>query len=100
MKERLISAAAYLWILFFLPLVLIPGSSFGRFHANQALLNLLWGIACGLLTRLLGIIPVIGGILAWFFGLLIAVFPIWGIVCALLGKQKPFPIIGEIRILK
>ena len=42
--ERMISAVSYLWVLFFLPPVLIPRSGFGRFHANQALLNLLWGV--------------------------------------------------------
>ena len=91
--ERMISAAAYLWVLFFLPLVLIPRSAFGRFHANQALLNLLWGVVFGVLARILP------G-LAWLFGLILAVYPIWGIVNAMLGREKPFPVIGKYTLIR
>jgi len=91
--ERMISAVSYLWILFFLPLVLIPRSGFGRFHANQALLNLLWGVVFGILTR---IIPG----LRWLFGLILAVYPIWGIVTAMMGLEKPFPVIGKYTLLR
>ena len=86
--ERMISAVSYLWILFFLPLVLIPRSGFGRFHANQALLNLLWGVVFGILIK------VIPG-LRWIFGLIMLIYPIWGIVTAMMGQEKPFPVIGK-----
>ena len=89
-KEKLISAASYFWILFFLPLVLIPNSSYGRFHANQALLNLLLGIVFGILSSVL---------LGWLFKLIIAFFWAWGVVTALMGLEKPFPVIGNINIL-
>jgi len=91
--EKMISAAAYLWVLFFLPLILIPRSQFGRFHANQALLNLLWGVVFGILAR------VIPG-LSWLFGLILAVYPVWGIVNAMLGREAPFPVIGKYTIIK
>ncbi|MBQ7625325.1 MAG: hypothetical protein IJS65_08620 [Clostridia bacterium] len=100
LSERIVSALSYLWILFFLPLLLIPRSSFGRFHANQALLNLLWGIVAGVLSKLLANVPLIGGVLSWILSFLLAVFPIWGIVCSLLGLKKPFPIIGGITLIK
>jgi uncharacterized membrane protein len=91
LKERLISAVSYLWILFFLTLVIIPESGFGRFHANQALLNLLWGIVFGLLSNIA---------FGWLFNLILAVYPLWGIATALMGLEKPFPIIGNIRLIK
>ena len=91
--ERMISAVSYLWILFFLPLVLIPRSGFGRFHANQALLNLLWGVVFGILTRL------IPG-LRWLFGLIMLIYPIWGIVTAMRGAERPFPVIGKYTIIR
>ena len=91
--ERMISAVSYLWILFFLPLVLIPRSGFGRFHANQALLNLLWGVVFGILTKL---VPGLG----WLFGLILAIYPVWGIVTAMLGLEKPFPVIGKYTIIR
>ncbi len=90
-KEKLVSAVSYLWILFFLPLVIIPNSSFGRFHANQALLNLLWGIVFGILAKIA---------FGWLFNLILAIYPIWGIVTALMGLEKPFPVIGNIKLLK
>ena len=91
--ERMISAVSYLWILFFLPLVLIPRSGFGRFHANQALLNLLWGVVFGILTKL---VPGLG----WLLGLILAIYPVWGIVTAMLGLEKPFPVIGKYTIIR
>ena len=91
--ERMISAVSYLWILFFLPLVLIPRSGFGRFHANQALLNLLWGVVFWILTR---IIPG----LRWLFGLIMLIYPIWGIVTAMRGEERPFPVIGKYTIIR
>ena len=91
--EKMVSAASYLWVLFFLPLLLLPDSGFGRFHANQALVNLLWGILCFVLMRLL---PGVG----WLFGLLMGAYPFWGIITAMLGMEKPFPLIGRITILR
>ncbi len=91
--ERMISAVSYLWILFFLPLVLIPRSGFGRFHANQALLNLLWGVVFGILIK------VIPG-LRWIFGLIMLIYPIWGIVTAMMGQEKPFPVIGKYTLIR
>ena len=91
--ERMISAIAYLWVLFFLPLVLIPRSGFGRFHANQGLLNLIVGVLCFLLMRL---IPA----LRWVFALLMLVYPIWGIVTAMRGEERPFPFLGQFTLLR
>ena len=91
--ERIISAAAYLWVLFFLPLILIPRSQFGRFHANQALLNLIWGLVFTGLSRLLP------G-LSWLMGLILMVYPIWGIINALLGREAPFPVIGKFTLIR
>ena len=92
-EKKMISAVSYLWILFFLPLVLIPRSGFGRFHANQALLNLLWGVVFGILTR---IIPG----LRWLFGLIMLIYPICGIVTAMRGEERPFPVIGKYTIIR
>ena len=91
--ERLISAVSYLWILFFLPLVLIPRSGFGRFHANQALLNLLWGVVFGILVKL------IPG-LRWLFGLIMLIYPFGGIITAMMGQERPFPVIGKFTLIR
>ncbi|MBR4578272.1 MAG: hypothetical protein IKQ69_04620 [Oscillospiraceae bacterium] len=91
--ERMISAIAYFWVLFFLPLLLIPRSGFGRFHANQGLLNLILGVVLFLLMRL------IPG-LRWLFGLLMLAYPIWGVLTAMRGETRPFPVIGRFQLLR
>lgn len=92
-KELQVSSAAYFWLLFFLPLVLTPDSGFGRFHANQALLNLIWGALMYLLMLLL---PKI----AFLFGILMILMSAWGIVFTLMGQERPLPLIGRFTILR
>lgn len=99
MKEKIVCALSYLWILFFLPLVLLPGSKFGKFHANQALLNLIVGLVLTIVTKVLGGIPVIGWIISLVAGIISLVFLIWGIYHALTGQEKPYPFVGHITIL-
>ena len=45
---------AYLWILFFLPLVVCPDSKVGKFHANQGLVMLIFSFAVGIISDLVG----------------------------------------------
>ena len=94
-KNKVISALAY--ILFFLPLVVCPESSFGKFHANQGLLLLIVGFAGSIV---LGIIPVIGWIILPLFSMIVFIFGIMGLIGALNGKAKELPIIGKYRIMK
>jgi uncharacterized membrane protein len=96
-KSKVVSALAYLGILFFLPLVAYPESQFGRFHANQGLLLLIFSAAGNII---LGIIPIIGWILLPFFGIAVLVYFILGLVNALNGQAKELPLIGKIRIIK
>ena len=62
------SVLAYFGILFFLPLVAVPNSAYGKFHANQGLILLIFyvtlTVASWLVQAVLGIIPIIGGILS------------------------------------
>ncbi len=99
-KEKLVAAASYLWILFFLPLVLTPGSRFGRFHANQALLNLIFSVIIVVISALFGWIPLIGGIIAWVLRALAILAAVWGILYALLGQMHPYPFFGQITLIK
>ena len=100
MKEKIVCALSYLWILFFLPLVLLPGDKKGKFHANQALLNFIIGVVCVVIGKVLGWIPLIG----WIVGVIVWLVPIvctvWGIYCALTDQEKPYPFIGHITIFK
>lgn len=90
--------AGLAYILFFLPLLACPGSRYGRYHANQALLLTLTSFIGMFVFRL---IPFIG----WFvllpiFSLIMFVLFIIGLLNGLNGRAKELPIIGRFRILK
>lgn len=97
------SALAYLSILFFLPLVVVPESEDGKFHANQAFTLLLVGIALGIIGGLLGWIPVLGVLI----GIVVSLGYIGCFILAVIGfinglnqEQKKLPIIGGYTFLK
>ena len=101
-QGKLMSILSYLWILFFLPLVVCPGSKFGRFHANQALVLFIVGIVLGVVGSVIGILGI--SILTWIvstvLGLADLALVILGIYYAATGKAKELPLIGKIRIIK
>lgn len=101
---------AYLWILFFLPLVVCPDSKVGRFHANQGLLLLIFSAIVGMVAGVVGglaWIPVIGGMFGVFSSLLasaggivhLAAF-IYQTVNILNLKAVELPLIGKFRLIK
>ncbi len=94
-KNKTMAGLAYL--IFFLPLIVCPESKYARFHANQALLLLILGIAGNVI---LGIIPVIGWMLLPVFGIGMLVLCIMGLVNGFGGKAKRLPLIGICDILK
>lgn len=94
-KNKVISALAY--IIFFLPLIACPDSSYGKFHANQALLLLIAGIAGNIIFS---IIPFVGGILLPIYSLVVFILGVLGLVNAVNGKAQPLPIIGQYTIIK
>ncbi|NLV99357.1 MAG: hypothetical protein GX034_06130 [Clostridiaceae bacterium] len=107
-QSKVISALAYLGILFFLPLVVQPVTRYGKFHANQGLLLLLTSIAGGIVIGILSAIFLaiswrlvfISTILNSIFYIGVAALGILGIVNALQGKAKPLPVIGKLTLIK
>ena len=94
--NKLMAAISYIWILFLVPLFAAKDDAFARYHANQGLLLFLVSIILGVI----GIIPVIGTIIAFVGGIATFVFMILGILNALKGEMKPLPLIGGIEIIK
>ena len=108
------SACACTGLLFFLPLVSVPGSKFGRYWANQGLIMLL----CELMMLILGfVISCILGLLALipFIGIVFTVikviaFVALGLVALFLivlqgsfaarGRAIDLPFIGHLRFIK
>ncbi len=101
-------------VMFFIPLVSIPESRFGRFWANQGLIILLIELAClisglilGGILGLLAMIPAVGivfniikkiiGAILWA---VVAFYIIYPITFAARGRAKDIPFIGFIRIIR
>lgn len=97
-QVKVMAALAYVGILFFLPLVTHPNSSFGKFHANQGLLLLITGLVINTVGT---IIPFIGWFiilpLGWLFTVILFIM---GIVNALSLKKKRLPVIGGFDLIK
>ena len=94
-KNKTMAGLSYL--LFFLPLITCPESGYAKFHANQALLLWITGIAG---TVILGIIPIIGWILMPVFGICVLILGVMGLVNGFGGKAKRLPLIGRFDIIK
>jgi len=94
-KNKTMAGLSYL--LFFLPLVACPESKYARFHANQALLLWIVGVAGNIV---LSFIPLIGWILRTIFGIGVLALGIIGLVNGFGGQAKRLPLIGTFDILK
>lgn len=98
------SVLAYIGILFLIPLLACPNSRFARYHTNQGLVLFLLELAIGVVTGILGIIPIagliIGGLLSAVGGIFTLVLMIMGIINAAQGQAKELPLIGKITLLK
>ena len=97
---KVMSALAYLWILFFLPLVVCPDSKFGRYHANQGLVLLLAAVVVNVIGAVLSLIPAVGWILQLILNVAMLGLTILGIVNVCNGETKPLPIIGGLTLIK
>ena len=85
-NNKIMAAISYIWILFLVPLFAAKDDAFARFHANQGLLLFLASIVLGII----GVIPVIGTIIALVGGIVTFVF---------IKSQPPLPQI-QVRLYK
>lgn len=119
-QSNVVSALAYIPILFWLPLVAEKGNPLGRQTSNQGLLllifgtgiNIVLGVISAILTgvlyntwdyslyRILPIFIAIIGFLSWAVSILVLVCIIIGIVKAVKGQVFRIPLIGKINIIK
>ena len=116
-SNKVQAVLAYLGVLVLIPIFAAKDSKFARFHANQGLVLVIFEIAIGIVTRILGVvfrahdtllgytlptyhIPFWVTSISGLFSLAVLVFAILGIVNACNGEEKELPIIGTIKILK
>ena len=67
-----------------------------KFHLNQALL--VW--IANIIVSVVGVIPIIGWIVALVGGIFVFVCWLLGLIAAIKEEEKPLPLIGGIQILK
>ena len=103
MNKKATDIVAYLG-----PIGLVLAYIFGsrqeaKFHLNQALVLCLAGILLGVVSGVLGKLPLIGGIIAFVVGIAeLAVFVLWimGIASAIGGTEKSVPFLGNFQLLR
>lgn len=95
--QNLICAAAYFGFFFFLPLVAMPNSQKGRFHANQGLVLFICNIVIGVFT---GVLSVMFGDLLEIIAAIPPMLMVYGAANAFKGNMTELPIIGKIQIIK
>jgi uncharacterized membrane protein len=100
-NDKVMGILAYIGILALIPYFVQDQSSFVRYHAvrgmNLFLLELIAGVASGILQ--IGL-PLIGSIVGWLVSIAGLAFSIIGIVNVCNSEQKDLPFIGGIRFVK
>lgn len=86
-----IAILSYLGILVIVPILVDKENDFVKFHIKQGLTLLVTGI----ISMFIGVVPIIGWMLAPFITLALIVLAILGIVNVLGGKKKELPLIGK-----
>ncbi len=89
---------AYIGILFFVPLLVDQKNKFNRFHANQALVLLIFAAIVNLIGNYMT--TLIGSLIWLVGGIMMLVFMIMGVLNAANEKMKPLPLIGKIKLIK
>ena len=101
MNKKVTGIVSYITIIGWIIAFLAGDKEGAKFHLNQSLvINLASLINSLLLSRILGIIPILGGLVSWIISIVILVLWILGLVAAIKEEQKEVPILGQIKILK
>lgn len=101
-QEKVLLILGYVFpVLFFLPLVIdsMKNSQFAKFHANQQLNLLLFGVIGWAAAVVLTII-LIGVLLIPILGVAELVFAVMGVINVLNKEMKPLPLIGQFTLIK
>ena len=101
MNRKTTGILSYIAIIGWLIAYLAGDKEGEKFHLNQSLvLNIASLINSYILSRILGLIPLVGGIVSWIISLILFVLWIMGLVAACKDQEKPVPILGSIKLLK
>ncbi len=86
-----IALLSYLGLLVLVPLLAAKGDDFAQFHAKQGLTLLIAAV----IGMFVGVVPIIGWMLAPFISLACIILAILGIVNVVKKQKKELPVIGK-----
>lgn len=101
-ENKVMGVISYLGVLVIIPILIGPKDAFVRNHINQGLVLCIIRTMSFIIIRLIGWIPIVGGLLEFMLGFiegLTLVCAIVGIIYAVLGRTIKFPIIGDIELI-
>lgn len=91
-EQKVISILVFfIEFLFFIPVLSYKDSSYAKTVANQSLTLCVAGIVSHILGKILGYIPILGGIVAWLISIALLVLAITKIIDAANGKIRNLP---------
>lgn len=90
-NENVYAILAYLWVLCLIPILMKKEDEFVKFHAKQGLMLFIVEVGLGIV----GIIPLLGSIVALLGTLVCGIISLIGIVQVLMGNKWKIPVIGD-----
>ena len=101
MNKKTTGILSYITLIGWLIAFLAGDKEGAKFHLNQSLVLFLVNLVNSfVLTRILDLIPIVGGVLSFVIGIFLFVCWILGLVYAIKEEEKELPLIGAIKILK
>lgn len=101
MNKKTTGILSYITLIGWLIAFLAGDKEGAKFHLNQSLVLLIVALINKyVLTKVLGLIPFVGGLLSYIIGIYIIICWILGLVYAIKEQEKELPLIGAIKILK
>ncbi len=90
-EDKVYAALSYVWILVFIPLFLKRQSGFVQFHVRQGLALLIAEV----ILWIIGLVPILGWLIAFIGHIVVAILAVLGIVAALVGRYWEMPFLSE-----
>jgi len=101
MNKKVTGIVSYITIIGWIVAYLAGDKEGAKFHLNQSLvINIAELINSLILSRILGIIPIIGGLVSLVISVVLLVVWILGLVAAIKEEDKEVPILGQVKLLK
>ncbi len=89
--NKVTALLSYIGILVLIPLLTAKEDEFVQFHAKQGLVLFVAAIA----VSVVGMVPILGWLVALFGGLACLVLAVMGVINVLNGERKQLPLIGQ-----